>query len=153
MPKGTLFDLSDQPFVRDLDEAHLEVLSSAVIERTTWKAGDWVLRRGDTADVFHLLIDGTISIEIRSPGSAPRTIQTLHGGELIGWSWLYEPYLWTFDARAVQDSSAFTFDSAALRSAIDSDCEFGLVVMKRVTKAIVNRLKATRLQVLDVYNR
>ena len=36
---------------------------------------------------------------------------------------------------------------------IEADCDFGLVLVRRVAKSIVNRLKATRLQVLDVYNR
>jgi CRP-like cAMP-binding protein len=145
--------LADHPFLAGLDSAHLEVVTECLTRRASWRSGETVLRRGDPADEALLLESGTVAIEIRAPGSAPRTIQTLSGGELIGWSWLFEPHLWTFDARAVADSTALALDSAALRSAIGADSDFGLVFVTRVAKAIVNRLKATRLQVLDVYNR
>jgi CRP-like cAMP-binding protein len=145
--------LVDHPFTTDFEPDHIEILEACVVGTTTWKAGQSILLRGDPADQCHLLVDGTIAIEIRAPGSAPKTILTLYGGELLGWSWLFEPRLWNFDARAVEDSSAITLDTALLQKEIEDDCAFGLVLVRRVTKAIVNRLKATRLQVLDVYNR
>ena len=145
--------LVDHPFMAGMEAEHLEVLESCLTGQSTWTAGQTVLLRGDEADECHLLFSGTVAIEIRAPGTAPRTIQTLQGGELLGWSWLFEPHIWTFDARAVEDSVALTFDSARLRQEIDDDCAFGLILMRRVAKSIVNRLKATRLQVLDVYNR
>jgi len=150
MPEASI---AEHPFVAGFDPEHIEVLESCLIGRHSWEAGTPILRRGDDADRCHLIVDGTIAIEIRAPGTAPRTILTLHGGELLGWSWLVEPHLWTFDARAVEDSSAFALDAQRLRDEIEDDCGFGLVLITRVTKAIVNRLKATRLQVLDVYNR
>jgi hypothetical protein len=66
---------------------------------------------------------------------------------------LVEPHRWTFDARASTLASAITIDAELLRRSIENDCAFGLVLMRRVTKAIINRLEATRLQVLDVYDR
>lgn len=144
--------LADHPFVAGLEPGHLETLSSCLVGTSQWRPGETILLRGSPADACHLLIDGTVAIEIRSPGTAPRTIQTLYGGDVLGWSWLFEPHLWTFDVRSVADSSAFTFDAELLRDAIGADAVFGLAVVKRVAKAIVNRLKATRLQVLDVYN-
>lgn len=143
---------ADHPFLIGLDEEHIETLSACVAGRSNWRAGESVLLRGDPAEVCHLIADGTIAIEIRGPGAAPRTIQTLHGGDVLGWSWLLEPHLWTFDARAVKEASAFTLDATLLRGAIDGNPEFGIQLVRRVAKAIVNRLKATRLQVLDVYN-
>jgi CRP-like cAMP-binding protein len=144
---------AEHPFVAGLDRAHVATLESCVVGQTEWRAGERILGRGDRADLCHLLIDGTIAIEIRPPGTAPRTLLTLYGGELLGWSWMFEPHLWTFDARAVEVSTAHTLDAERLGAEIEADAVFGLAVMRRVTKAIVNRLKATRLQVLDVYNR
>lgn len=145
--------LSDHAFLSDLEEGHLEVVSTCVVGRSSWKPGELILLRGGDADVCHLLFDGTVAIEIRSPGTAPRTIQTLHSGDVLGWSWLFEPRLWTFDARAVSETTALTLDTTLLREAIDAHPEFGIQFITRMAKAIVTRLKATRLQVLDVYNR
>jgi CRP-like cAMP-binding protein len=145
--------LADHPFAADLDEDHLIKLAACVVRRSEWEPGDVVLQRGSEADVCHLLVDGTVAIEIRPPGSQPRTIQTLHGGDLLGWSWLVAPYRWTFDARASTVASAITLDSELLRRTIDNDCAFGLELVTRVTRSIISRLEATRLQVLDVYYR
>ena len=145
--------LEGHPFLAGLEPEHVETLASCVVGQTIWREGERILGRGDPADRCHLLIDGTIAIDIRPLGAAPRTLLTLYGGELLGWSWLFEPRLWTFDARAVEESTAHTLDAERLQAEIDADPAFGLAIVRRVTKAIVNRLKATRLQVLDVYNR
>lgn len=145
--------LADHPFTAGLEEDDILELAGCVVGRSEWKAGETILQRGDAADQMHLLVDGTIAIEVRPPGQGARTIQTLHGGDLLGWSWLLEPYRWTFDASASTVASAITIDAELLRRRIESDHAFGLVIWERVTRAIVNRLEATRLQVLDVYNR
>ena len=150
MPEATLIS---HPFLTGLSPAQIEIFEACLTGTSRWATNESVILRGGEADACHLLVTGTVAVEIRPPGSAPRTIQTVHGGELLGWSWLFEPHIWTFDARAVEESAALSFDAAGLRAAIDTECEFGLVVMRRVAKSIVNRLKATRLQVLDVYNR
>ena len=145
--------LSEHPFAAGLSEDDLIKLGACVVGRSEWAPGEVVLQRGSAAEVCHLIVDGTIAIELRPPGRTPRTIQTLHGGDLLGWSWLVEPHRWTFDARASTLASAITIDAELLRRSIENDCAFGLVLMRRVTKAIINRLEATRLQVLDVYDR
>ena len=143
--------LAAHPFTAGLEAADLETLSACLIGRSDWEAGNVVLRRGEAAERLHLIVDGRIAIQIRRPGSTPRTIQTLHDGDLLGWSWLFDPHQWTFDARAIATTTAITLDAAKVREAIESDCAFGLALMERVTRAIISRLEATRLQVLDVY--
>lgn len=143
--------LADHPFVAGLGEDDLMKLAACVVGRSEWRPGEAVLTRGEPADVFHLIVDGRIAIEIRKPGSTPHTIQTLHGGNLLGWSWLHEPYRWAFDARAAATTTAITLDAALVRNTIEADPAFGLAIVIRVLDAIVSRLEATRLQVLDVY--
>ena len=43
---------------------------------------------------------GAVSLEFTAPGRGPLVIETLHRGDVVGWSWLFEPYRWEFDARA-----------------------------------------------------
>ena len=45
-------------------------------------------------------------------------IETLHNGDPVGWSWLFEPYLSHFDARSRGTTRAIKFDAAALRLAL-----------------------------------
>ena len=44
---------------------------------------------------------GDVALEIVVPGRGPHVVETLHTGEVLGWSWLFPPYRWTFDAQAL----------------------------------------------------
>jgi CRP/FNR family transcriptional regulator, cyclic AMP receptor protein len=96
---------------------------------------------------------GAVGLDIHVPAREPVTIETLHGGDLLGWSWLFPPYKWSFDGRAVEDTSAISLDGACLRGKCDDDHELGYELMKRFAQVIVERLQATRLRLLDVYGR
>ena len=78
-------------------------------------------------------------------------IETLHPGEVVGWSWLFAPYRWQFDGRVTEPSDLVTFDGACLRGKCDADHELGYQLMSRFAANVIARLQATRLQLLDVY--
>ena len=40
---------------------------------------------------------------------------TLHDEDVLGWSWLFPPYRWHLDARALAPVRALGFDGACLR--------------------------------------
>ena len=72
-------------------------------------------------------------------------------GEVLGWSWLYPPYRWNFDARAVEPVRAFALDGNCLRAKCEADHDFGYELVKRFLQQVHMRLERTRLQLLDVY--
>ena len=43
---------------------------------------------------------GRVALETTSRARGASSIETLEPGEVIGWSWLFPPYRWHFDARA-----------------------------------------------------
>ena len=89
---------------------------------------------------------------MESPGSKrgapPKLIQTIKAGDVLGWSWLFPPYLWHFDARAVKPTKAIIFFVTTLRELCESDHSPGYEFMKRVTKVVIKRLQSTRLKLL-----
>jgi CRP/FNR family transcriptional regulator, cyclic AMP receptor protein len=115
------------------------------------RADEYLFREGDPADRFFLIRHGQIALEVHAPGSGSHVIETLGEGEVVGWSWLFKPYRWQFDARAAQPSRLVAFDAACLRGKADADHEFGYQLMQRFASAMLERLQATRLQLLDVY--
>ena len=78
-------------------------------------------------------------------------IETLHAGDPVGWSWLFAPYRWQLDARALEPCELIGFDGACLRGKCEADHELGYQLMRRFAANLVDRLQATRLQLLDVY--
>jgi hypothetical protein len=94
---------------------------------------------------------GRVGLEITVPGRSAVTFQTLVAGEIVGVSWLFPPYRWTYDARALELTRAIALDAACLRGKCEQDHELGYDLMKRFVPVVVERLHATRMQILDVY--
>ena len=133
-----------------LAQRHLELIAGC--GRTgRFAAGELLFRAGGPADDFFLIRHGAVGLELPVPQREPVTIETLHDGELLGWSWLFEPHRWMFDAHAVQDTSVVVFDGAYLRGKCETDHELGYQLMRRFAAVLADRLQATRLQLLDVY--
>jgi CRP-like cAMP-binding protein len=114
-------------------------------------SGAHLFREGARAERCFLLRGGAIALEVVTPGRGAIVIETLHAGDVVGWSWLFPPYHWQFDGRAVEDTQAIAFDGACLRAKCDADHELGYELMRRFAAVAVERLQATRLQLLDVY--
>jgi CRP/FNR family transcriptional regulator, cyclic AMP receptor protein len=119
-------------------------------EEVEFADGRALMIEGDPADAFFLIRDGFVALEMQAPAGTI-TIETLHNGDPVGWSWLFEPYLTHFDARSRGTTRAIKFDAAALRRRSAEDAQLGYELMRSFTSVIVERLHATRLQLLDVY--
>jgi CRP/FNR family cyclic AMP-dependent transcriptional regulator len=114
-------------------------------------AGDYIFREGGQADAFYAIRHGAVALELHVPARDAVTLETLHDGDLLGWSWLFPPYRWEFDGRVLEDSALISFDGACLRGKCEADHELGYELMKRFSQVIIARLQATRLRLLDVY--
>jgi len=93
-------------------------------EEVEFADGRALMIEGDPADAFFLIRDGFVALEIQSP-TGTITIETLHNGDPVGWSWLFEPYLTHFDARSRGRTRAIKFDAAVLRRRSAEDDERG----------------------------
>lgn len=113
--------------------------------------GTYLFHEGDPADEIYLIRDGHIGLEIAAPGHGRMTFMTAGPDEVIGLSWLIPPYRHSFDAHVKEATRAITMDATCLRNKCEADAALGYEVMKRVMPTIVDRLHATRLQMLDVY--
>jgi CRP/FNR family transcriptional regulator, cyclic AMP receptor protein len=114
--------------------------------------GRALMVEGDVANSFFLMRDGFVAVSTQSP-AGPITIETLHKGDAVGWSWLVEPYLVYFDVHSRGLTRAIRFDAAALRQRCVEDPQMGYELMRGFASVIVERLHATRLQLLSIYAR
>ncbi|MBI3599082.1 MAG: cyclic nucleotide-binding domain-containing protein [Nitrospinae bacterium] len=144
--------LRKHPFVSDLSERHLQVLISCVAN-VRFTEGSYIFHEGEDANKFYLIRTGRVALEIHAGKKGILRVQTIGPGEVLGWSWLISPYRWHFDACAVEDVRAFTFDGKCLRTKCETDHDFGYEMIKRFSQVLEQNLKATRLQLLDVYGK
>jgi len=113
--------------------------------------GAILMREGDPADAFFLIRTGRVALQIDATPHPAVVIQTLKRGEGVGLSWLVAPYRADFTARAVGPVRAIRFDAACLREKCDADPAVGYAFYRALVPALVERLRAARLQSLDLY--
>jgi CRP-like cAMP-binding protein len=138
------------PFFEGLKPEYLALIAGCA-QNVHFTPGAYLLREGEPADRFFAIRKGSVAVETYVPSRGPFVLQTMGDGEILGWSWLFPPYVYQFDARARTEVSATAFDGACLRGKCDADPALGYEFMKRLARAVSSRLEATRRQLLDVY--
>lgn len=116
-----------------------------------FEEGAYLLREGDPADRFFILRHGRVALEHGLPGRPPQLFLTLGPDEVLGASWLVEPYRSQHDARALSQVRAVAFDAACLRAKCDAEPAVGYALMKRFVPELVRRMQSARMQALDLY--
>ena len=143
-------DLAYQGMLQELDQHQLVQIAECAHE-ATFEAGQTIFREGEVANHFYIVVQGKVALQLHAPAKGPITIETVDGGDLLGWSWLFPPYRWHFDALAVQPTRAIAFNAMCLRAKCEEDYALGYRLVKAFSRVIMERLQATRLRLLDVY--
>ncbi|MBP5909662.1 cyclic nucleotide-binding domain-containing protein [Streptomyces sp. LBUM 1478] len=115
------------------------------------RPGTRLFEEGGRADRFWVVRDGRVALDLHMPGRRTPVIETLGAGDLVGWSWLYEPYVWQLGAGAVTQVAAHEFDAVAVRRMCEEDAEFGRAVGLWVGRVLSHRLGAARTRLVDLY--
>jgi CRP/FNR family cyclic AMP-dependent transcriptional regulator len=150
MTRGLDAIVLDAPVFAELDAEYAAQLAGCA-QTAGWEPGEMLFREGDAADAFYVLRRGRVALELFIPNRGALTVETIEPGEVVGWSWLFPPFRWHFDGRAVEPVRAIAVDGACLRSKCDDDPGLGYDLMRRFSKVMLERLQATRLRLADVY--
>ena len=143
--------LAEQHFLSGMEEEHLDAIADCA-SHVRFEKGQFLFREGEYASRFYIISKGKVALELFAPGRGPVIVETLDDGEVLGWSWLFEPFRWHFDAVAQTDITAVAFNALCLRGKCDANHDLGYELVKRFSQVIVERLQATRLALMDVYN-
>jgi CRP-like cAMP-binding protein len=146
--------LASQPFFRGLSDRLLNLLAAEAMPVEV-KAGANIFKAGGPANRFYLLTSGEVALESsgdqRDDERKPVLIETIGAGDVLGWSWLFPPYYWLFDARAVTPVRTIFFYGSRLREQCETDHELGYELMKRTSEIVIGRLQSTRRRLLERY--
>lgn len=145
--------LGAQPFFKGLSEPLLEMLAREAMA-VEFKEGELIFNEGGLANRLYLLLSGKVVLELPTDlEREPMPIETIGAGSVLGWSWLYPPYYWHFDARAVTPVRAIFFYGTRLREQCETNHELGYELMKRVSGVVIERLQATRRRLAEHHER
>ncbi|MFD9905772.1 Crp/Fnr family transcriptional regulator [Streptomyces sp. NPDC059063] len=113
--------------------------------------GTRLFEEGRRADRFWIVRTGTVTLDMHVPGHRAPAIETIGFDELVGWSWLFPPYVWQLGAEATTPVRAYEFDATAVRLMCENDAELGAAVGQWVGKVLAHRLQSARTRLLDLY--
>ena len=150
MSHSLLQTLESHPFVSDFppqDRARLAALAKEV----RFEPDQVIFREGDDYSVFYLLGEGMVALELEVPGHVLR-VQTLYAGDVFDWSALLPHAGKHFQARALDAVTALAFEGDQLLASFKADPQFGLAFMLRLMGVVSERLRNTRLQLVDMYS-
>ena len=137
------------PFLRGLPADHVGELA-ACAGAVDFEPGELLFRQGEVADRFMLVRSGLVSLEVAEDEYHYRTIQMLTEGDALGWSWLFSPSEWAFDARAQTRVRVISFDADCLSELCERQTDLGYQLLLRIAGVMADRLQAARRQVLDL---
>lgn len=138
------------PFVLGLNQHHVRLLADCALQ-TTFEPGHLIFREGETANRFYLIEQGTVALDSSASGGDPVTIDVIGDGDLLGWSWLFPPYVWHFSARVVVPTNALFFYGTVLREYCERDQALGFELFKRMSEVMTRRLQSARARLLAAY--
>ncbi|MGZ8993618.1 MAG: Crp/Fnr family transcriptional regulator [Burkholderiaceae bacterium] len=139
--------VSLHPFLAGLNHHHLMLLTDCA-GVTHFKKGEVILKEGDHADCFYLLETGRVVLEAITEEQKHVLVETISAGELLGWSWMFPPYVWHFTARAVEPTDALVFSGPVLREYCEKVHSLGYELFKRMSAVMTRRLQSARLKML-----
>src|ERR1051325_2477250 len=97
--------LAAHPFLKGMRAEVLKTLADSAME-TEFVPDQLIFSEGEIANRFYLIHEGKVALEAPGPETGAVPIQILGSGDVLGWSWLFPPYYWHFDARALEPTKA-----------------------------------------------
>ena len=142
--------IAAHPFLRGMSAEHIEELGAFAM-LTEFQENQLIFEEGGIANRFYLLLEGRVALEapIQDRGIIP--IGTVAAGDVVGWSWLFAPHYWRFNARAVERTKAIFFYGTRLRERAEEDHELGYELITRTAAVVLERLQATRRRLVSFY--
>lgn len=128
-------------FVRPLSEAARKVIIQGAREEVL-EPNQVVIRAGQPAHSLYLIETGKVAIEAPQAGGTARTVQVIDGGSAFGWSWLYAPFTWRLQVRAMERARVIRLDGGHILAACEGNHEVGYEILKRVSQVLIERLHA-----------
>jgi signal-transduction protein with cAMP-binding, CBS, and nucleotidyltransferase domain len=142
--------LQTHPFMSAFSQEEIQALLP-LAKFTSFRENQTVFKQGQNADKFYLVISGLINVGIDPKIHGILSIQQVTDGEALGWSWLIPPYIWQYDAIAIENTKCIEINAVQLRQLFEKDHKFGYHFSRQVLQVVSRRLTATRIQFWDLY--
>jgi CRP/FNR family transcriptional regulator, cyclic AMP receptor protein len=137
------------PFLAGMNRSQSTLLTDCAMV-VHFNPGQLIFREGELANRFYLIETGKVILESSARFGDPVIIDKVGAGDLLGWSWMFPPYVWHFTARAIEPTEAIFFYGTILREYCERDHSLGYELFKRMSVVMIKRLQAAREKMLAI---
>ncbi len=139
--------------LENLSLEHLEKLAVHCRDES-FAQGVVLFQEGDEAKELYILKNGRIVLEmevrpVSNHPAIPTAVEVVSKNEIVGWSALVEPYIYTLSARCMTFCSTLAIRGELFRQTMAEDPVLGYEVMKQLSRVISLRLSNTRLRLIN----
>jgi CRP-like cAMP-binding protein len=116
-------------------------------------AGQTIFEADERADRLYLVADGTVELQLAVTiygAVRPITIDRKFKGDVLGWSAVVEPHIYTLSAVAKKDTRLLQIDSTDLERLAEENPHFGHMLMYNIANLVGQRLDVMRRMLADV---
>ena len=136
------------PVFSTLSDADLEKVAGSALEKQ-YEAGTTIFQEGDKAEELLVLQEGKVALQMALPKALAQTgrrvtVDVITGNEIVGWSAIVEPYVYTLTAVCLQDVKALSLSGTKLRWLLRDDHKIGHQILEGLIQVVASRLDDTR---------
>jgi len=125
----------------ELNDRELEQVAKAA-RTEELGAGAHLTENGKAATSLYLILEGRVTLMARGAGGALIPIDELGPGQIVGWSTLVGPYIYTASSVTAEKSKLVVFNGNMLRQTFEANNHIGYRVLKGMGNVIQRRLAA-----------
>lgn len=118
---------------------------SKLCRTATVKEGERIFQAGEPASSLFLVCAGKIELRFKvvySNAVVELVLETITGGQAVGWSALAPPHKYTLSAYAAEDCDLMQVDQAEISRLCEANLHLGYTFMKNIARIIGERVHA-----------
>ncbi len=126
---------------------------AAACESSEYFAGQTIFAADDRADRLYVVAEGTVDLQITVSNYAAVqkiTIDRKFKGNVLGWSAVVEPHIYTLSAVAARDTRLLHISSGDIERLCEQNGHFGHMLVKNIANIAGQRLDVMRRMLADV---
>lgn len=154
-PTGEPYDIeinAKRDLFLDQDLSHMEANFLSTLSREEgFDEGDTIFREGDEGDKLYFVLDGSVRISRKIPGSGEEALAILERGELFGEMALVDGRPRTADAVAHADVKLLSIEASVLERLLDIDKMSSARLLKLLCGTVSRRLRALDEKIVGWY--
>ncbi len=131
-----------------LSNTQLEEVAS-LAEEKQYEAGTTLFQEGESAAELLVLQEGKVALQMTMPEALAQmsrriTVDIVSRNEVVGWSAIVEPHVYTLTAICLQKVKALSISNTKLRRLLRDNHKIGFEVLNGLIKVVASRMDETR---------